>query len=152
MRSKTAAARTRNDAAWIVAMSFALLILAAGSAFANYGPRGIADLLHSRGYYNIQIVGSDDGEYDVIACKEDGFYEMEIKGSGRIDDIDRRGSCEARHAGGYYPRDVRVSAPYADVDVDGRDVNVDAPFTDVEVDRDGVRVRAPFVDLNVPRR
>lgn len=151
MRSKTLA-RTPVNAAWIAAMTFALLILAAGSALASYGPRGIADLLYSRGYYNIRIVDSDRDEYEVVACKGGWFYEIEIKRNGRIDDIDREGRCDPRRYGGYYSGDVNVSAPYTGVGVNRGRVAVDAPFTGVRVGERGVRVRAPFVDLYVPRR
>lgn len=151
MRSKTLA-RTPSNAVWIAGSTFALLILAAGTAMANYGPRGIADLLYSRGYYNIQIVDSDRDEYEVIACKGKWLYEIEIKRNGRIDDVDREGRCHPRHSKGYYSGDAHVRAPYAGVDVDRRGVAVDAPFTGVRVGRDRVRVRAPFVDLNIPKR
>lgn len=151
MRIKTLAG-TPSNAAWIAAMSFAMLILAASAALAGYSHRGAADLLYSRGYYNIQIVDADDDEYEIVACKGEWLYEIELKRNGRIDDVDREGRCHERHYGGYYSGDVHVSAPYAGVDVDRRGVAVDAPFTGVRVDRDRVRVRAPFVDLNIPRR
>lgn len=135
MRSRTLV-RTRNDAAWIAAMAFALLILAAGPSLAGYSPRGVADMLYSEGYYNIRIDDSDRDEYEVVACKGSWLYEIEINRNGRIGDIDREGRCHPRHYGGYYAGDVHVSAP----------------FTGVRVGERGVRVRAPFVDLYVPRR
>lgn len=112
-----------------------------------YAP--LLDELYRRGYYDIRVVDSDDDEIEVLACRNGRLYEIEMKRNGRIDDIDRKGSCAPRrHAG----RDgVYVDAPFTGVHVGKGDVNVEAPFTGVHVGRDGVRVRAPFVDLHVPR-
>lgn len=136
MRSKTLDVAPLK-AAFVAGLAFVLLIAAAGMARAGYSPRGIADLLYSKGYYNIQITDIDDDEYEVLACRRGWLYEIEIKRNGRIDDIDREGRCGPAHAG---RRGAR------------REVHVEAPFTGVHVGKRGVHVRAPFVDLHVPRR
>lgn len=120
-----------------VVLGLALLIAAAGTGMAGYGPRAVADMLHARGYYNIEITDIDDDEYEVLACKGGTLYEIEVGRDGRIDDIDREGRCGPRHAYSGHHRG---------------EVHVEAPFTGVHVGRDGVHVRAPFVDLHVPRR
>ncbi len=136
MRAKTIDV-TPHRAALVAGLAFALLIAAAGAAFAGYSPRGIADLLYSKGYYNIEITDIDDDEYEVLACRGGWLYEIEIKRNGRIDDIDREGRCgpAQAHRGSHR-----------------REVHVEAPFTGVHVGKRGVHVRAPFVDLHIPRR
>ena len=119
------------------AAAMGMLIAATATGVAGYGPKGIADLLHARGYYNIRIVDIDKDEYEVLACKGKWLYEIEIKRNGRIDDIDREGRCAPRHAYGPRHRDG---------------VNVRAPYTGVHVGKRGVHVRAPFVNLRIPRR
>ena len=133
MRSKTFDPAPLK-AAIVAGLAFVLLIAAASFAHAGYSPRGIADLLHSKGYYNIRITDIDDDEYEVLACRGRWLYEIEIKRNGRIDDIDREGRCGRAHAGRR------------------GEVHVHAPFTGVHVGRGGVHVRAPFVDLHIPRR
>lgn len=115
------------------ALGALLLAAAAPPALADYGPRGVYDLLHSHGYYGIRIVDQDDDEYEVLACRGGWLYELEVDRRGRIEDVDRKGRCGPGYA---YRGDVDVHAPY----------------TGVHVGRDGVTVRAPFVDLHVPRR
>ena len=136
MRSQHSPTTDRRFGVSIV-LGLGLLIAATAPSLAGYGPKGIADLLHARGYYDIRIVDRDKDDYEVLACKGKWLYEIEIKRNGRIDDIDREGRCSPRHT--YGPR-------YRD------GVNVRAPYTGVHVGKRGVHVRAPFVNLRIPRR
>lgn len=109
----------------------------------------LLDELYRRGYYDLRVTDSDDDEIEVLACKEGRLYEIELKRTGRIDDIDRKGRCGPRR---YSGKDgAHVEAPFAGVHTGRGNVDVEAPFTGVHVGRDGVHVRAPFVDLHIPK-
>lgn len=114
-----------------------------------YAHAPVLDELYARGYYDIRVIDRDDDELEVLACKADRLYEIEIKYNGRIDDIDRKGRCRRPGRSGKYGS--RVEAPFASVDAYKGRVGVEAPFTGVHVDRGSVYVRAPFVDLRIPR-
>lgn len=116
----------------------------------DYAHAPLLDLLYRKGYYNIRVIDQDDDELEVLACKNGRLYEIEIKYSGRIDDIDRKGRCGPRWRAS--SNDTVVDAPFTGVRVGRRGrVDVEAPFTGVHVDRRGVHIRAPFVDFTVPR-
>lgn len=143
-------AKKLDKAVLFILLSFALIIGAAWSAQAGYSPQGIVNMLHQRGYYDVRIKDVDDDEVEVYACRNGILYELEVRYSGRIKDIDREGRCgPGRHAGKH---GAHVHAPYASVHTGRGEVDVRAPFTGVHVGRHGTHVRAPFVDLFVPRR
>ena len=109
----------------------------------------ILDELYRRGYYDIRVIDRDDDEIEVLACKGGRLYEIEIKYSGRIDDIDKKGRCGSRRHSGKHG--TVVDAPFTGVRVGRGNVDVEAPFTGVHVGRNSVHIRAPFVNLRIPR-